>query len=67
LILLGLFDLARANLAAAARAHALGVETPILNLARTHVAAYEIGRTRAAADDVLTGELHVPMADVAVA
>ena len=39
----------------------------LLNLARTHVAAYEIGRTRAAADDVLTGELHVPMADVAVA
>jgi hypothetical protein len=43
------------------RARALGIETPILNLARTHVAAYEIGRTRAAADDVLTGELHVPM------
>lgn len=32
-----------------ARARALGVDTPILNLARTHVAAYEIGRTRAAA------------------
>jgi 2-dehydropantoate 2-reductase len=32
-----------------ARARALGVETPILNLARTHVAAYEIGRRRAAA------------------
>lgn len=32
-----------------ARARALGVETPILNLARTHVAAYEIGRARAAA------------------
>jgi 2-dehydropantoate 2-reductase len=31
-----------------ARAHALGVKTPILNLARTHVAAYEIGRSRAA-------------------
>jgi 2-dehydropantoate 2-reductase len=31
------------------RARALGVKTPILNLARTHVAAYEIGRTRAAA------------------
>jgi len=33
----------------AARARALGVETPILNLARTHVAAYEIARARAAA------------------
>jgi 2-dehydropantoate 2-reductase len=32
-----------------ARAHALGVQTPILDLARTHVAAYEIGRSRAAA------------------
>ena len=32
-----------------ARARALGVKTPILNLARTHVAAYEIGRSRAAA------------------
>lgn len=32
-----------------ARARALGVNTPILNLARTHVAAYEIGRSRAAA------------------
>jgi 2-dehydropantoate 2-reductase len=32
-----------------ARARALGVETPILNLARTHVAAYEIARARAAA------------------
>jgi 2-dehydropantoate 2-reductase len=31
-----------------ARARSLGVETPILILARTHVAAYEIGRTRAA-------------------
>jgi 2-dehydropantoate 2-reductase len=31
-----------------ARARNLDVETPILNLARTHVAAYEIGRTRAA-------------------
>lgn len=31
-----------------ARARALGVETPILNLARTHVAAHEIGRARAA-------------------
>ncbi len=28
------------------RARALGIETPILNLARTHVAAYEIGRAR---------------------
>jgi hypothetical protein len=27
----------------------LGVETPILNLVRTHVAAYEIGRTGVAA------------------
>jgi 2-dehydropantoate 2-reductase len=32
-----------------ARAQTLGVKTPILNLARTHVAAYEIGRARAAA------------------
>jgi 2-dehydropantoate 2-reductase len=32
-----------------ARARSLGVETPILNLARTHVAAYEIARQRAAA------------------
>ena len=32
-----------------ARASALGIETPILNLARTHVAASEIGRKRAAA------------------
>ena len=32
-----------------ARAHALGIPAPILNLARTHVAAYEIGRRRAAA------------------
>jgi 2-dehydropantoate 2-reductase len=32
-----------------ARARALGVKAPILNLARTHVAAYEIGRSRAAA------------------
>jgi 2-dehydropantoate 2-reductase len=31
-----------------ARARALGVATPILNLARTHVAAYEIARARAA-------------------
>ena len=31
-----------------ARARKLGVATPILNLARTHVAAYEIGRARAA-------------------
>lgn len=29
-----------------ARARALGIATPILNLARTHVAAYEIGRQR---------------------
>jgi 2-dehydropantoate 2-reductase len=29
-----------------ARARALGIETPILNLARTHVAAYEIARAR---------------------
>jgi 2-dehydropantoate 2-reductase len=29
------------------RARALGIETPILNLARTHVAAYEIARGRA--------------------
>jgi 2-dehydropantoate 2-reductase len=32
-----------------ARARRLGVETPILNLARTHVATYEIARQRAAA------------------
>ncbi len=32
-----------------ARAHALGVPAPILKLARTHVAAYEIGRSRTAA------------------
>jgi 2-dehydropantoate 2-reductase len=32
-----------------ARARALGIETPILNLARTHVAAYEIGRARSVA------------------
>lgn len=32
-----------------ARARALGIETPVLNLARTHVAAYEIARTRAVA------------------
>ena len=32
-----------------ARARALGVPAPILNLARTHVAAYEIGRSRTAA------------------
>ena len=32
-----------------ARACALGIETPILNLARTHVAAYEIARARLAA------------------
>ena len=32
-----------------ARARALGVKTPILDLARTHVAAYEIGRARSAA------------------
>jgi 2-dehydropantoate 2-reductase len=31
-----------------ARARALGVKTPILDLARTHVAAYEIDRSRAA-------------------
>jgi 2-dehydropantoate 2-reductase len=31
-----------------ARASALGIETPILNLARTHVATYEICRKRAA-------------------
>ena len=29
-----------------ARAHALSVPAPVLNLARTHVAAYEIGRSR---------------------
>lgn len=33
----------------AARARALGLTTPVLNLARTHVAAYEIGRARSAA------------------
>ena len=33
-----------------ARARSLGVETPILDLARTHVAAYEISRTRAPRD-----------------
>ena len=32
-----------------ARARALGIATPILNLARTHVAAYEIGRLRSVA------------------
>ena len=32
-----------------ARAHALGIPAPILNLARTHVAAYEIGRSRTTA------------------
>jgi 2-dehydropantoate 2-reductase len=32
-----------------ARARSVGVETPILNLAHTHVAAYEIGRKRTAA------------------
>jgi 2-dehydropantoate 2-reductase len=32
-----------------ARARFLGIKTPILNLARTHVAVYEIGRKRAAA------------------
>src|SRR5215475_4248590 len=31
-----------------ARARALGVATPILDLARTHVAVYEIARARAA-------------------
>jgi 2-dehydropantoate 2-reductase len=31
------------------RARALGIETPILDLARTHVAAYEIGRQRTVA------------------
>ncbi|HEY0909628.1 MAG TPA: 2-dehydropantoate 2-reductase [Bradyrhizobium sp.] len=31
------------------RARALGIETPILDLARTHVAAYEIARAQAAA------------------
>jgi 2-dehydropantoate 2-reductase len=31
------------------RARALGIATPILNLARTHVAAYEIGRLRGGA------------------
>jgi 2-dehydropantoate 2-reductase len=33
----------------ATRAHALGIETPILDLARIHLAAYEGGRTREAA------------------
>ena len=33
----------------AARAHALGIPAPILNLARTHVAAYEIARSRTVA------------------
>ena len=28
------------------RARALGIETPLLDLARIHVAAYEAGRTR---------------------
>ena len=32
-----------------ARARALGIATPTLNLARTHVAAYEIGRSRSVA------------------
>jgi 2-dehydropantoate 2-reductase len=32
-----------------ARARALGIAAPILNLARTHVAAYEIGRLRSVA------------------
>jgi len=32
-----------------ARARTLGVKTPILDLARTHLAAYEIGRARSAA------------------
>lgn len=31
------------------RARALGIETPVLDLARTHVAAYEIARAQAAA------------------
>ena len=30
------------------RARALGIETPLLDLARAHVAAYEVGRQRAA-------------------
>ncbi|MET4219761.1 2-dehydropantoate 2-reductase [Bradyrhizobium sp. LB14.3] len=30
------------------RARALGIDTPLLNLARAHVAAYEVGRQRAA-------------------
>jgi 2-dehydropantoate 2-reductase len=30
------------------RARALGIDTPLLDLARAHVAAYEIGRQRAA-------------------
>jgi 2-dehydropantoate 2-reductase len=33
-----------------ARAHTLGIQAPILNLARTHVAAYEIGRSRTIAN-----------------
>ena len=33
-----------------ARARALGIETPILKLARTHVAAYEIARARLATE-----------------
>jgi 2-dehydropantoate 2-reductase len=32
------------------RARALGIDTPILNLARTHVAAYEIARARLVAE-----------------
>ncbi len=32
-----------------ARAHALGIPAPVINLARTHVAAYEIGRLRTVA------------------
>jgi 2-dehydropantoate 2-reductase len=32
-----------------ARAHALSIPAPVLNLARTHVAAYEIGRSRTVA------------------
>ena len=35
-----------------ARARALGVATPILDLARTHVAAYEFARARAASSQV---------------
>ena len=33
----------------ATRAKALGIETPVLDLARIHLAAYEFGRTREAA------------------